>query len=567
MTAWFTAIRDVFVAGVLVGQSHAINFVSGATAVKNPTTGRIDITITGGGGGGGSGDVVGPASSVADRLALFDGVTGKLVKQSTFGIADLIKKNGSVAFTADQSLGGNSLTNVKSVTYGAAPFDNTTSGAAKTITWQAGDCQKIQLTANCTFTFNAPSGVTGLTFELTQDGAGGRTVTWPALVDWPAGIPPTLSTTPGATDIITFYWNGTRYRGFFTSAAASSHSALTNLNVPGDHTWAALVDGTRAFTGGVTVTQAAVSGGTPKALRITGGAHLNSVLSTELIDVDFALARTVQFATGAIATQRAALFREPTYGFVGASVITNAATVAIAGAPVAGTNATITNPWALWVQGGDTKLTGNLMLGPGSLPTVGTLRLAYGATCYGLGVSPGFGNFKLFEWGVGAANNNLGLGDTANTSTIVQSGGAVHAQIGATVRSTVTATTFEVRVAAIQFGAVGVTAPAFKMADETANSATGQPVTFTGQACTGTTSTGGAVILKGTAGTSAEGEVSIQSSGGTKWFRSNATGFAFHNTAPVAKPTVTGSRGGNVALGDALTKLASLGLLTDSTTA
>ena len=38
---------------------------------------------SGGGGGGGSGDVVGPASSVDGRAALFDGTTGKLLKQAS----------------------------------------------------------------------------------------------------------------------------------------------------------------------------------------------------------------------------------------------------------------------------------------------------------------------------------------------------------------------------------------------------------------------------------------------------------------------------------------------------
>jgi hypothetical protein len=66
----------------------------------------------------------------------------------------------------------------------------------------------------------------------------------------------------------------------------------------------------------------------------------------------FSLGRTVQFAAGAKATQRAMYITAPTYGFVGASVITDAATVAISGAPVAGTNATITNSYAFWVQAG-----------------------------------------------------------------------------------------------------------------------------------------------------------------------------------------------------------------------
>jgi hypothetical protein len=40
----------------------------------------------------------------------------------------------------------------------------------------------------------------------------------------------------------------------------------------------------------------------------------------------------------------------------------------------------------------------------------------------------------------------------------------------------------------------------------------------------------------------------------------------FYNTTPTTKPTITGSRGSNAALADLLTKLAGLGLLTDSTT-
>lgn len=40
----------------------------------------------------------------------------------------------------------------------------------------------------------------------------------------------------------------------------------------------------------------------------------------------------------------------------------------------------------------------------------------------------------------------------------------------------------------------------------------------------------------------------------------------FFNATPITKPTVTGSKGGNVALASLLTQLAALGLVTDSTT-
>lgn len=47
---------------------------------------------------------------------------------------------------------------------------------------------------------------------------------------------------------------------------------------------------------------------------------------------------------------------------------------------------------------------------------------------------------------------------------------------------------------------------------------------------------------------------------------SGAAGIGFYTSAPVAKQTVTGSRGGNAALASALTALANLGLITNSTT-
>jgi len=84
----------------------------------------------------------------------------------------------------------------------------------------------------------------------------------------------------------------------------------------------------------------------------------NNTASTEFVGFDHDLSRTSTWATGALTTQREALFRAPTYAFAGASTITTAATVAITGAPIPGTNATITNPAALWLQNGSLLLSG-----------------------------------------------------------------------------------------------------------------------------------------------------------------------------------------------------------------
>ena len=96
------------------------------------------------------------------------------------------------------------------------------------------------------------------------------------------------------------------------------------------------------------------------ALTVTAGSHTALTASTEVHDVIVNLARTVQFDTGALATQRAFRVRAPTYAFVGASTLTTAATLSISGAPAAGANATITNTYALWVEAGNARFDGTI---------------------------------------------------------------------------------------------------------------------------------------------------------------------------------------------------------------
>ena len=103
---------------------------------------------------------------------------------------------------------------------------------------------------------------------------------------------------------------------------------------------------------GVTLSQGVATSGSPTTLTVTGAAHTTLTLSTEATDVNFNLSRTVQFATGALTTQRAMRIQAPTYSFVGASTITTASTLSISGPPVAGTNATISTAFSLYSEGG-----------------------------------------------------------------------------------------------------------------------------------------------------------------------------------------------------------------------
>lgn len=116
--------------------------------------------------------------------------------------------------------------------------------------------------------------------------------------------------------------------------------------------------------GGYAITQSVIAGTiNATGFSYVGAAHTN-ITNTEAIDVRFNLARTVQFTgnTG-FALNRAFVIDNPTYAFVSASgTITDAATLAIIGAPVAGTNAILTNTYAFYVQAGNSRFVGDIRL-------------------------------------------------------------------------------------------------------------------------------------------------------------------------------------------------------------
>jgi hypothetical protein len=123
---------------------------------------------------------------------------------------------------------------------------------------------------------------------------------------------------------------------------------------------------------GFAITQQIQTTGSPNALLVTGAAHTTLTASTEAVGVDLDLSATVQFATGALATQRAIRVLAPTYGFVGASTLTDAATLYIDKAPVAGTNATITNAYSVWVDAGVSRFDGRVLEAQGADVASGT---------------------------------------------------------------------------------------------------------------------------------------------------------------------------------------------------
>lgn len=148
-----------------------------------------------------------------------------------------------------------------------------------------------------------------------------------------------------------FLTNG--FNGTWFEIQGSANNPLLQIATNGMVGIGALVTAPTAMLG---VTQTIVTTGSPTAFFVTGAAHTTLTASVESVGARFNFSAIKQFATGALTTQREVLIQAPTYAFVGASTITNAATCAITGAPIAGTNATITNQFALWIQSGSIAL-------------------------------------------------------------------------------------------------------------------------------------------------------------------------------------------------------------------
>jgi hypothetical protein len=165
--------------------------------------------------------------------------------------------------------------------------------------------------------------------------------------------------------------------------------------------------------GGLTIAPAARTSGTPSLLTVTAPADTTLTAATEATDINFNLARTIQFAGGSggagIATQRAVRLQSPTYAFSNANSITTAVGLDISGAPVAGTNAVIFTSTALRISAGSVGATTAASYGLQVNAQTGATN-NYAATFMGGGV--GIGSSSI----VPVAGNGLTIAPAARTS-------------------------------------------------------------------------------------------------------------------------------------------------------
>jgi|TARA_B110000444_G_scaffold249966_1_gene275746 hypothetical protein len=173
------------------------------SAIKElPTGDNLDLTGSG---------IVNAGAVAATSISLGGvGVTSTAAELNYLDIAALGTSAASKAVTADAN-------GVVRFSAGIAEKVVTlTSGTTVALDINDGTIYTITLGHNIgTFNWSNPGAGSGFILKITQDGTGGRSITWPTGVKWAGDVAPTLSAAANAVDVFTFFHvTGTVFYGF-----------------------------------------------------------------------------------------------------------------------------------------------------------------------------------------------------------------------------------------------------------------------------------------------------------------------------------------------------------------
>ena len=224
-----TAWNSLAYAAVGTVTSVAQSFTGGIVSVAGSpvsTSGTLALTVAGTSGGVpyfSSGTTWASSAALAANALVIGGGAGAAPATTTTGTgvltflgtpssANLLSAmtdetgSGLLVFNNAPALTNPTVTNYVETLYSA----NT--GTAITVDLTNGTVQNLTLTGNATITM--PTAVAGKSFIiiLSQDGTGGRTVTW-STVSWPSATAPTVTSTASKRDIFSFFSNGTSWFG------------------------------------------------------------------------------------------------------------------------------------------------------------------------------------------------------------------------------------------------------------------------------------------------------------------------------------------------------------------
>lgn len=243
-----------------------------------------------------------------------------------------------------------------------------------TVAATGSDSTTIPITVNSLTVTNATTLTGAATFSSTQTMTGASTFSNALICNY-AGAASTsvikLSATPlngqtgttnfpqyfanaGTTSVTNFSVSGT-YFGINTGAFSGNYF---DFRYNGSTTPTYLMD----YLGNTSHYGKAAPSGTPVLFNLVAGAHTNLTATVEspTVVVDATAIKT--WAAGTIASQREFFIKPATLAQASAGTFTSAATFAIQGPPVTGTNSTITNLYSFWNQAGIARFDGSLNL-------------------------------------------------------------------------------------------------------------------------------------------------------------------------------------------------------------